>query len=55
MFLHETLRSIRMQKGEGIDPFLTQIQEVWDQLAANREVPQPTELVRLALNSVSKD
>jgi len=28
MFLEEKLRCIRMQKGEGIDPFLTMIQEV---------------------------
>lgn len=28
MFLHENLRSIRMQNGEGIDLFLTRIQEV---------------------------
>jgi len=28
MFLEEKLRCIRMQKGEGIDPFLTRIQEV---------------------------
>ena len=30
MFLEEKLRCIRMQKGEGIDPFLTKIQEVHD-------------------------
>ncbi len=41
-----------MQKGEGVDPFLTKIQEVIDQLATVGEAPQPTEIVQLALNSL---
>lgn len=44
-----------MQKGECIDPFLTRIQEVCDQLVIVREVHQPTELVQMALNNVSKE
>ena len=55
MFLQEKLRNIRMQKVEGIDPFLTRIQEIRDHLAAIGEAPQPIELVRLALNSVSEE
>jgi len=30
MYLEEKMRCIRMQKAEGIDPFLTRIQEVRD-------------------------
>ena len=45
MFFQEKSRSIKMQEGEGIDPFLTRIQEVRDQLAVVGEVPQPIELV----------
>lgn len=55
MFLEEKMRCIRRHKGEGIDPFLTIIQEVWDQLAAVGATPQLTELVWLALNTVSED
>ena len=55
MFLEEKMRSIRMQKGEGIDPFLTRIQEVRDHFAAVGAAPQPSKLVRLALNSVLQD
>jgi len=40
MFLKEKLQNGRMQKGEGIDPFLTGIQYIWDQLAAIGEAPQ---------------
>jgi len=55
MFLEEKLRCSGCRRGEGIDPFLTRIQEVRDQLAAIGAMPQPIELVRLALNSVSKE
>jgi len=44
-----------MQKGEGIDPFLTTIQDIQDQLVVIGEAPQDTKLVCLALNNVSKD
>jgi len=44
-----------MQKGEGINLFLTRIQEVQDQLSIVGAIPQPIELVRLALNSVSEE
>jgi len=55
IYLEERLRLIQMQKGEGIDPFLTRIQEVRDQRSAVGEVAQSIELVRLTLNSVSED
>lgn len=55
MFLEEKLRCIKMHNGEGIDPFHTKIQEVRDQLSVVGAAPQPTELVRLALNSVSEE
>lgn len=54
MYLEEKLRCTRMQKGERIDPFLTRIQDVGDQLSAVGSVPQPTKFVQLALNNVSK-
>lgn len=41
--------------GEGIDPFLTRIQEVLDQLSTVGATPQPSEFVRLTLNCVSED
>lgn len=53
--MNEKLRDIKIQKGEGIDPFLTEIQDIQDQLAVIREVPQDTKLVCLALNSLSED
>lgn len=49
------LRLIWMQKGEGINPYLTRIQEFQDQLSTVGAMPQPTELVRLVLNSVVED
>ena len=45
MYLEEKLRCTRMQKGERIDPFLTRIQEIRDEIAAVGAMPQPTELV----------
>ena len=39
-YLEEKLRCIQMQKGEGIDPFLTKIQEVRDQLSTVGAAPQ---------------
>ena len=54
VFLEEKMRCITMQKGEGIDSFLTRIQEVWDQLSIVGAAPQPSKLVCLALNNVSK-
>ena len=55
MFLKEKLRNVRMKKGEGIDPFLNKIQDIWDQLGAIGEEPQTIELVHFSLNSVSKE
>lgn len=55
MYLQEKMQSIRMQKGEHIDPFLAKLQKTRDQLAAVGSMPQATEMVRLALNSVSDE
>ena len=44
-----------MQKGECIDPFLAKLQETQDKLAAVGSTPQPTEMMRLVLNSVSDE
>lgn len=55
MYFKEKLRCTRMQKGDKIDPFLKRIQEVQDRLTSVGSRPQPTEFVRLALNSTSED
>ena len=55
MYFEVKLRSTRMEKGEHIDAFLSKLQEVQDQLAVVGSTPQPTEMVRLALNSVSEE
>jgi len=44
-----------MMKVEGINSFVTRIQEVRDQLAVVGEAPQLSELVRLALDNVSEE
>lgn len=55
MYLEEKMISTRMQKGECIDLFLPKLQEVRNQLAIVGSMPQPIEMVRLALNSVSEE
>ena len=45
MYLEEKLRCTRMQKGEHVDPFLTRLQVVQDQLALVGSTPQPTKFV----------
>eukprot|EP00253_Pinus_taeda_P015619 PITA_15619 len=54
MYSKENLRCTRMQNRERIDPYLTRIQEIWDQLSIVGATPQATELVQLALNSLSE-
>lgn len=55
MYLEEKMRSTRMQKRDNIDLFLSKLQEVRDQLAVVGSAPQPIEMLRLALNSISKE
>ena len=55
MYLEEKMRSTRMQKGEHIDSFLSKLQELEDQLVLVGSSPQPIEMVRFALNSVSEE
>lgn len=55
MYLEQKMRSMQMQKGECIDPFLMKLQETRDELAAMGSTPQGYEMVRLALNSVSEE
>lgn len=55
MYLEEKMRSTRVQKGERIDSFLSKLQEVRDSLAIVGSAHLPTEMVRLALNSVSEE
>lgn len=43
-----------MQEGEGIDPFLTKVQYIQDELAVVGEAPQDIELMCLALNNVAE-
>lgn len=47
--------SLRMQKGEHINSFLNKLQETRDELAVVGSTPQGSEMVRLALNSVSEE
>ena len=44
-----------MQKGECIDMFLMKLQETQEKLAVVGSTPQGSEMVRLALNSVSEE
>jgi len=55
MYLEQKLRSTQMQKGEGIDSFLMKLQETRDELAVMGSTTQVSQLVRLALNSVSNE
>lgn len=55
MYLEQKMRSTQMQKGECIDPFLTKLQEIRNSLVVVGSTPQPTKMVRLALNSVSEE
>ena len=48
-YLEQKMRSIQMQKGERIDPFLTKLQETRDELAVVGSTPQGFKMVRLAL------
>ncbi len=49
MYLEQKLKLAHMQKRERIDPFLTKLQEIRDELVAGGSTPQGPELVRLAL------
>ena len=54
MVLREKLKSIKMAKGEVVISYLTKISQVRDELAADGVVVPNEELVRTALNGVSK-
>ena len=55
MYLEQKLRSTHMQKGEHVDPFLTKLNKTRNELSAAGHTLQDSELVRLALNSVSNE
>ena len=55
MYLEEKMRNTRMKKGERFDSSLFCIQDTRDQLSGVGASPRDSELVRLTLNSVSKD
>lgn len=44
-----------MQKGDRVNLYIQHLQETRDQLAAMVSTPQPTTMVRIALNGVSKE
>lgn len=44
-----------MKKLDDIDPFLTRVKDIRDDLTIVKEMPPPKEMVRLALNSVTED
>lgn len=54
-FLKEKLRNVHMQKGEGINPFLTKILESQDEITFIGESPPTAKLMRLVLNSVIEE
>ena len=54
MVLREKMKSIWMAKSEGVTSYLTQITQVRDELSAVGEAVGEVELVRTALNGVSK-
>ena len=54
MVLREKLKSIRMNKGENMTACLTMIIQVHDELGVVGKVIQGAELVRIALNGVTK-
>ena len=55
MYLEQTLRSAQMQKEERVDSFLAKLQETRGEFSAMGHTPQDSELVRLALNSISDE
>jgi hypothetical protein len=54
MVLREKMKNIQMAKSEGFTSYLTQITQVRDELSAVGEAMGESELVRTALNGVSK-
>jgi hypothetical protein len=54
MVLRERLRSMKMEKGEGVVHYLTQITQITDVLATIGENTKDSELVHVALNGFSK-
>jgi hypothetical protein len=55
MALKDKLHSIKMTMGESVVPYLTQLAQVKDELAAVGEVISYSELVRIALRGFTKD
>jgi len=54
MVLKDKIKNIRMGKGESVTSYLTQIKQVRDELAAVGEKMEDADIVRTALNGVSK-
>ena len=54
LVLKDKIKSIRMGKGESVTSYLTQIKQVKDELAAVGEKMEDADIVRTALNGVSK-
>ena len=55
MYLEQKLQWTLMQKGEGVNLYLQRLQDTIDQLPAMGSTPQPTAMVRIALNGVSDE
>ena len=55
MLLENQLRSYQMKKREQIDPFLSRLEEIRDQLTAIKATPDQELMVRTTLNVVSED
>lgn len=54
MVLKDKIKNIRMGKGESVTSYLTQTKQVRDELAAVGEKMEDADIVRTALNGVSK-
>jgi hypothetical protein len=54
MVLREKLKGIKMTKAENVTTYLTKITQVWDELGVVGEVVADSELVRTALNGMTK-
>lgn len=55
MYLEQKLQWTLMQKGEGVTLYLQRLQDTRDQHVVVGSTPQPTAMVRIALNGISDE
>ena len=54
LVLHDRLRGIRMLEDESVTSFIGRYTQIRDEMGAVREVVEPNSMVRIALNSFTK-